>query len=259
MAHPGISVTLITLNEERNLPRALASVRWADEVIVVDAGSTDRTVDLARAAGARVEVHPWEGYGQQKNFAQSLARNPWVLSLDADEEVPGELAGEIAQAVTSAEAGGGIRGFKIPRKTWYLGRWILHGGWFPNHVIRLARKDSAHWTTPPVHERLEVKGTVGTLSTPIHHYNFVDITDQVQTNLRYSRLGHQELQRRGRRASLFKLLFKPVGKFLETFVIKRGFMDGIAGFIISINAAHSIFLKYAYFFEEATDANSDHR
>lgn len=252
MARLGISVTIITLNEEKNVRRAIMSALWADEVVVIDSGSTDRTVEIAKSLGAQVEVRPWQGYGPQKNYAQSVAKGPWVLSLDADEEIPEGLAHEIREAVKGAEHDPtrGPRGFWIPRKTWYLGRWIMHGGWYPSAMVRLARKDSSRWTTPEVHERLEVTGPVSWLASPIHHFTFVDITDQVQTNLRYSRLGNRELRKNGAGPSFFKMLLKPVGKFLETYVVKLGILDGIPGLIISINAAHSIFLKYAYFYED---------
>ncbi|MCC7440294.1 MAG: glycosyltransferase family 2 protein [Bdellovibrionales bacterium] len=257
VSHPSISVTIITLNEEQNLPRALASVAWADDVIVVDSGSTDLTLQIAERSGARVERRTWEGFGQQKNYARSLARNRWVLSLDADEEVPPALAAEIQAAVARAESSGTPNAFRIPRKNRYLGRWILHGGWYPDYSVRLARKDSSAWTTPAVHERLEVRGPVESLREPLHHYNFADISEQVATNLRYSRLGHEELRRKGKRASLIKLVIKPVWKFIETYLLKRGFLDGVAGLIISANAAHSIFLKYAYYYEESAHARPD--
>jgi glycosyltransferase involved in cell wall biosynthesis len=246
MSRPPVSVTIITLNEEKNLARAISSVRWADEVLVVDSGSTDRTVDIAREMGARVLSNPWPGYGKQKNFAAKNARNDWVLNIDADEEVPAPLAQEISQALESA---GETRGFYFPRKTYYLGRWIRHGGWYPNHLIRLADRRAAEWTEPSVHEELKVQGAVRGLENPLHHYTFSNIQDQILTNLNFSRLGFMELRRRGQGPSLFKLVFKPVGKFIETYFIKRGCLDGLPGFIISVNAAHSIFLKYAYLIE----------
>lgn len=262
-----LSVTLITLNEERNLPRALASVRgWADEIIVVDSGSTDRTVAIAEAAGARVISNPWPGYGKQKNFAQDQARNDWVLNIDADEEVSPELRAEISLQLGLPESPASPLGYEIPRKTYYLGRWILHGGWYPNHLARLARRHKSRWTEPDVHEELVIQGTKGLLKAPLLHYSFGSIQDQIRTNLRFSWLGFQSLVKRGQRPSLLKLILKPIGKFIETYVLKRGFLDGLPGFIISVNAAHSMFLKYAYLFEARLNgrgaepnANSDRR
>jgi glycosyltransferase involved in cell wall biosynthesis len=250
MPRPPVSVTIITLNEEKNLPRAVASVRWADEIVVVDSGSTDRTVEIARGLGAKVFQHPWQGYGQQKNHAQKQATHDWVLNLDADEVVSPQLANEIQQTLTAVGASeDSPRGFYFPRKTYYLGRWIRHGGWYPNHLIRLANRRWASWSEPQVHEALEVQGPVASLKNPLDHYSFTSIHGQVLTNLNFSRLGARQLAQKGVRPSIFKLIFKPLGKFFETYVLKKGFLDGLPGFIIAVNAAHSIFLKYACLLE----------
>jgi glycosyltransferase involved in cell wall biosynthesis len=257
MPRPPVSVTIITLNEENNLPRAIRSVRWADEIVVVDSGSTDRTVELARELGAKVFTNPWQGYGKQKNFAQSRAAHDWVLNIDADEEVPPGLAREIETALTEVGAGtSNAAGFYFPRKTFYLGRWIRHGGWYPNHLVRLADRKAARWTEPAVHEELRVGGEVRGLGEALHHYTFSSIQDQIMTNLRFSKLGFQDLRKKGQAASLPRLVLKPVGKFLETYLVKRGFLDGMPGFIISVNAAHSMFLKYAYLIEAEIQSES---
>jgi len=245
-----ISVTIITLNEERHLERALRSVRWADEVIVVDCGSQDGTQKIATDYGARFEFHRWDGYGQQKNYAQSLARNSWVLNIDADEEVTPELESEMRTVFAEIQKGTRIeKGFYIPRKSYYLGRWVRYGGWYPNYLMRFADRRVSRWTEPEVHEALQVDGSVSYLKADLNHYTFSSIEENVRTNLRFSRLGSRDLIRRGQKPSLLKLIFKPLGKFLETYVLKKGCMDGIAGFLISVNAAHSMFLKYAYLFE----------
>ncbi len=266
MTRPAITVTIITLNEEKNLPRALGSVKWADEIIVVDSGSMDRTVEIAESLGARVISNPWPGYGKQKNFAQDHARNDWVLNIDADEEVSPELRDEILASVSAAQADGGgrVRGFFFPRKTYYLGRWIKHGGWYPNYLVRVVNRKSARWTEPAVHEELKVDGEVRGLKNPLLHYTFSSIRDQILTNLNFSKLGSIELKKRGQRASVVRLLLKPIGKFFETYVLKLGCLDGLAGFIISMNAAHSMFLKYAFLIEEKVEeeianADSGHR
>jgi glycosyltransferase involved in cell wall biosynthesis len=250
MQRPPITVTLITLNEENNLARAIQSVGWADEVIVVDSGSTDGTIALARQLGAKVFINSWPGYGPQKNYAQRQASHDWILNIDADEAVSPELANEIQQALTGVAQGTiQARGFSFPRKTFYLGRWIRHGGWYPNYLVRLADRRAASWSEPQVHEALEVRGEVLTLTSPLDHFSFSSIQDQILTNLTFSKLGSQELARRGKRPSLSKLVLKPLGKFIETYFLKRGFLDGLPGFIISVNAAHSMFLKYAYLLE----------
>lgn len=250
MARPPVSVTIITLNEEVNLPHAIESVKWANEILVVDSGSTDRTVEIARKMGAKVLHNPWPGYGQQKNFAQKSAKNGWILNIDADEVVPSDLASEIADALQSADSGRSqAKGFYFPRKTYYLGRWIRKGGWYPNYLVRLAHRDFANWTEPSVHEELKVNGAVEGLKHPLTHYSFSSIQEQILTNLRFSQLGSMELKKSGKKASILKLVLKPFGKFVETYFIKRGFMDGLPGFIISVNAAYSMFLKYAYLIE----------
>lgn len=255
MPRPPLSVTIITLNEEANLPRAIESVRgFAQEILVVDSGSTDHTVEIARHLGAKVLTNPWRGYGQQKNFAQSQATNDWILNIDADEEVSPELAVEIQQ-VMERDFGKNIAGYSMPRLSKYLGRWIRHGGWYPNRLTRLSNRQLSAWTEPEVHEDLIVRGTVIPLAYDLLHYPFRSVSDQVVTNLRYSRLGSNSLRNRGIRKSVVKLILKPIGKFLETYVLKKGFRDGIAGFIISVNAAHSLFLKYAYLFEETGKKN----
>jgi glycosyltransferase involved in cell wall biosynthesis len=256
-----VTVTIITLNEEKNLPRAIKSTGWADEILVVDSGSTDNTVETAKALGARVIHNPWPGYGKQKNFAQSQAGNDWVLNIDADEEISEPLARQISEALSAVASGKSpARGFFFPRKTFYLGRWIRHGGWYPNHLVRLANRKDARWTEPSVHEELKVNGEVRGLEEPILHYTFSSIQDQILTNLQFSKLGFIELKKKGQRRSLVRLMLKPIGKFIETYFLKKGFMDGLPGFIISVNASHSMFLKYAYLIEaELENAHPDHR
>jgi glycosyltransferase involved in cell wall biosynthesis len=252
MARPPVSVTIIALNEEENLPQAIRSVSWAEEVIVIDSGSTDSTVKVAQELGAKVIFNSWPGYGQQKNFAQNQTVHDWVLNIDADEVVSPKLANEIQNALSQLKPAThpiSPKGFYFPRKTFYLGRWIRHGGWYPNHLVRLVDKKFAAWTEPSVHEELRVNGEVQGLTEPLSHYAFSSIQDQILTNLRFSRLGSQDLQKTGQKPSMSRLILKPVGKFLETYLLKRGFLDGLAGFIISVNAAHSMFLKYAYLSE----------
>lgn len=262
-----ISVTIITLNEESNLPRALKSVigdELLDEIIVVDSGSTDKTVEIAKSFGAKVVFNPWPGYGKQKNFAQTLAKNDWILSLDADEEITPGLKKEIQQVIDKIHEDQSLkdplftRGFALPRKTFFMGQWIKHGGWYPNCKVRLADRRFSSWTEPNVHEELVVNGNVQFLKSPILHYSFSNIQSQILTNLRFANLGSLELHRTGKRASKIRLVLKPIWKFVETFLLKKGFLDGLPGFIISMNAAHSVFLKHAFLIEaQKQHENSD--
>ncbi len=241
-----LSAVVITHNEEQNIARCIKSVAWAEEVLVVDSGSTDKTRETASGLGARVVEHPWKGYGQQKNFANSQAKHGWILSVDADEEVSSELRGEIEAFLAAGGRINGVqyKGASLPRKTWFLGRWILHGGWYPNRLVRLAHRESSRWTEPAVHESWEVDGPVWQLKNDLLHYTFRSVQDQVTTNVRFSKLGAEVARARGECGSLAKIFLKPVGKFLETYMWKGGFLDGLPGLVISINAAHSIFMKY---------------
>jgi glycosyltransferase involved in cell wall biosynthesis len=206
----------------------------------------------------RIFHHPWTGYGQQKNFAQTCASHDWVFNIDADEEVPPILRIEIENALSDVSEGKvKAHGFYLPRKTFYLGKWIRHGGWYPNHLVRLAHRSHSKWTEPPVHEQLRVNGNLIGLKEPLFHHAFSSIHEQILTNLRFSRLGSEKLKKAGQKASVSKLIIKPVGKFIETYLVKKGFMDGLPGFIISINASHSIFLKYAYLTEEHIKSQSN--
>ncbi len=246
-----LSVTIIALNEEKDLPRCLESVQFADEIILVDSGSTDRTVEVAKKFGAKVIQEPWHGYGAQKNFAMDKAKNDWVLNIDADEAVTPELREEILREIKSEQA---AASYAVARKTFYLGKWIRFGGWYPNYVTRLARKSKARWTEPHVHEELKAgEGEVRKFQNPLLHYTFSDISDQIRTNMRYAMQGAQDLERKAVKPSLFKLIFKPIWKFIETYLIKRGCFDGLAGFIISVNAAHSVFMKYSFLMERSKD------
>jgi glycosyltransferase involved in cell wall biosynthesis len=229
---------------------------------VVDSGSKDRTREVATEFGARVIGHPWPGFGQQKNLAQNAASHDWILNIDADEEVPAPLREEIDRFLLRVAAGTEhARLVKIPRTTQYLGRWIRHGGWYPNYLIRFAHRTHARWSEPALHEawcrHAESRAPITRFATPLRHYTFKDINDQVQTNLIYARRGFEDLKKAGARPSLLRLLLKPIGKFLETYFFKLGCLDGLAGLIISVNASHSMFLRQAYFFEPAAgDGNN---
>lgn len=255
LARPPLSVVIITLNEAHNIGRALASVRWAEEILVVDSGSNDNTETIVKGAGARWLHNPWLGYGQQKNFANQKASHDWILSIDADEEVSLELRTEIEDFLgrQGKIQGNQYWGASLPRITFYLGRWIRHGGWYPNRLVRLAHRQHSKWSEVPVHESLQIDGAVWLLKSDLKHYTFRDVFDQVATNIKFARLGAQAALQRGERASILRIFLKPPIKFLETYFWKLGFLDGLPGLVISINAAHSIFMKYVgLYFEKNT-------
>ncbi|MFZ8933455.1 MAG: glycosyltransferase family 2 protein [Bacteriovoracaceae bacterium] len=242
-----LSAVIITLNEASNIARAIKSVRFADEIIVIDSFSTDGTQQIAKKYGAKVIEHEFLGYGKQKNLAITHCQGEWILSIDADEEVTDQLKDSILKSIQSSR----YQAYIIGRRTQFCGKWIYHGGWYPDKLLRLFKKDYADWTEPHVHEELlPKKGTsISELSGHLNHYSFPSVVSQVQTNLKYAPLGAQALWERKGRPSLALMIFRPIGKFLECFFIKKGFMDGTRGFIIAINAAYSMFLKYsiAYF------------
>ncbi len=240
-----ITVTIITLDEEKNISRCIGSVPFASEIIVVDSFSKDRTVEVAKALGARVFSEEWKGFGPQKALAVSKASHDWILSLDADEVVSPELQQNIEAQFLSLEP---KIGYLLPRKSFYLGRWILKGGWYPDYQKRLFNRQFSNWDQAQIHEKVISPGEKK-MTAPLHHFVFKNISHQVQTNNRYSGLMAESLFKKGQKFSFFKLFVKPHSKFLETYLWKRGFRDGLPGFIISISAAYSVFLKWAKLWE----------
>ncbi len=250
-----LSVTIIAKNEEARIAKAIQSASFASEIIVVDSQSIDRTRSIAESLGAKVFTKAFEGFGQQKNFAQENATQDWVLNIDADEIISPDLAKEIATAIQSKD----VQGYRIPRKTWYANRWILHSGWYPNYLVRLARRNSAVWTTPSLHEELKVTGEVRSLENPIEHYSFPNVRSHLEKNLEYADRARYQTSCTKGRPHFFHWMFKPTWKFIHMYFIKCGFLDGTAGFIIAVNSAYSMFLKYAYQWEATTRENSNHR
>ena len=236
-----LSVVIIALNEELNIKRALASVAWADEIIVYDSGSRDQTVEIAEKLGAKVIRGPWLGFGPTKKKAVEEARHDWILSIDADEEVPEALAQEIHEKRLSFDV---HTAYQIPRLSNYLGKWIHYGGWYPDRQVRLFNRKFANWDQAEIHEKV-VATQYASLTSPFHHYVFRDIEHQVQTNNRYSTLLAAEMFKQKKSFSWFHYLTKPSVKFVECYFLKRGLMDGWVGFLISRNAAYSVFLKWS--------------
>ena len=253
-----LSATLITLNEERRLPRALASLsEIADEILVVDSGSADRTREIAAQHGARVISHPWEGYARQKNFAASQAKFDWILSLDADEVVTPELAAELREIKERGPESGNEAavGFRMPRLPWYRGRWIRHSGWYPDHKLRLYDRRRARWVGDYVHESVQADGPVRTLRGDLHHFTCDSLDDHFRTVDRYTTLAAQEAyaQSKSNRKTTGWILSRalamtiagPPWKFLETYFLRQGFRDGLAGVIIAGMAGYYVHEKYA--------------
>jgi glycosyltransferase involved in cell wall biosynthesis len=242
-----LSVCIIAFNEEERIGDCLASVRWADEIVVVDSGSTDRTRAIAADAGARVIERPWPGFVAQKNFALEQATGDWVLCVDCDERVSPALAEEIRRVLAAPPAD--VDGWSMPRKTHYLGRWITHGGWYPDRKVRLVRRGRARWGGVDPHDRLFADGRVAPLGGDLHHYTYRDIADHLRTIDRFTTIGAGELHARGRRGALLPLLFHPAGKFLRMYLLRLGFLDGAPGLLVAVLGSYYVFLKYAKLWE----------
>jgi glycosyltransferase involved in cell wall biosynthesis len=243
---PKLSVTIITLNEAAHIGAAIDSVAWADEVLVVDSGSTDSTVEIARARGATVMHRDWSGWVDQKNFAAQHASHDWILSLDADERVPAPLAGEIREALSSAPTS---LGYRVPRVTFHLGKWIRTTDFYPDDQTRLYDRRAGGWRGKYVHESVAIDGPVGRFRHDLEHYSFRDLVDHLDRVNRYTTLAARQMHEAGRRAGLFDLLVHPAAAFLRNYILRRGVMDGTAGLIISIINAYSVFLKFAKLWE----------
>jgi glycosyltransferase involved in cell wall biosynthesis len=243
---PPLSVVVITKNESAHIEKALASVAWADERLVVDAESTDDTVAKAERAGARAVVRPWPGYSEQKNAGAALAAHDWILSLDADERISDQLAQDIRSVLASEPA---CRGYRMPRVTWYLGRWIRSTDWFPDHQLRLYDRRAGGWVPRRVHESVRVEGTTGALPGEIQHYAYRDLSHHLRTIDRYTTLAAEQMLADGRRTSALGLLVYPPAAFLRNFLLRGGIRDGAVGLVVSTMNAYYVFLKFAKLWE----------
>jgi len=249
---PKLSVIIITKDEAANIGAALDSVAWADEMVVVDADSTDDTVSIARQHGARVEVRPWPGYAAQKNLAATLATHDWLLSLDADERVTPELAAEI-RALLSAAGDPPKRGYRMPRVTQAFGQWIRTTDWYPDRQLRLYDRRAGRWNEQRrVHESVMLSGDgagAGELRGELQHFGYRGISHHVGTINRYTTLAAEDLAAQGRRASTIDLLVHGPAAFLRNYLLRRGWRDGRVGLVISLMNAYYVLLKHIKLWE----------
>lgn len=237
-----ISAAIITLNEQRNIARAIESLRCCDEVVVVDSGSNDRTCEVAENLGARVVEAPWRGYAGQKNYATEQCSHDWVLSLDADEALSEALEAEIWQL---KKAGPKADAYTMPRLAQYLGRWILHGGWYPDRKIRLFDRRKAQWVGDFVHESVRVTGSLAHLQANLLHFTCDSLTEHMKSMDRYTTLAAEQIIAQNRRVTWRNLVVDPSWTFFSNYFLKRGFLDGFEGMAIAHMAAMYNFLKYA--------------
>jgi glycosyltransferase involved in cell wall biosynthesis len=252
-----ISVAIVAMDEEANIGRTLASVRWADEIVLVDSGSKDRTCEIATAAGARVVVEPWRGYVAQKQYAIELSTKDWVLLLDADEEVSPGLAEEIRQAIADP---GAVSGYWLPRKNLFLGRWMRHGGFYPDPKLRLFRSGQGFVAGHDPHDRCELKPGVPGEAPPrtrqfknaLIHYTYPNLTLYLGHMNRYSSLGAKLALAKGHRSFSFtNIVLRPMATFVYNYFIRLGFLDGREGLLLHLYHAGYVSWKYAKAWELA--------
>lgn len=236
-----LSVFLITRNEAQNIAACLESVSWADEIVVLDSGSSDETVAICRRYGAKVETSAgWPGFGPQKNRAMDLASGDWLLSIDADERVTPELRAEIQQALTAPDADA----YEMPRLSSYLGQPMRHGGWWPDHVTRLFRRGAARFNEAKVHESLQVRGRTGRLRNHLVHYSFRSVEQVIAKMDAYSTYAADGMAERGRSAGVASAVLHGLFAFLRTYVLRAGFLDGRLGFVLAVSNAEGAYYKY---------------
>jgi glycosyltransferase involved in cell wall biosynthesis len=244
-----LSALVITYNEEANIAACLDGLAWVDEIVVVDAMSTDRTCEIASRHTPHVFRRAWEGYAAARQYALSRCSHEWVLSVDADERVTPGLRQEIENTLVRPA----FDGYLVARKAFFLGRWIRHCGWYPGYVLRLFRKDKAYVTDRKVHEGMRTRGTVGTLGSPLEHYTYTSIPAYFGRFDTYTSLAAEELHERGRKAGLADLLARPPFQFCKMYFAKLGFLDGFEGLVLCAFSGFHVFVKYAKLRQMARD------
>lgn len=240
-----ISVVIITLNEERNIERCLKSVTWADEIVVVDSGSMDTTLDICRRYGCRVVTISWEGYGRAKQRGVEEATNDWILSLDADEEATPELSRRLQQLAAAPTA----EGYRIRRRSFYLGKPIRHSGWTKDYPLRFFNRRYGRFNDKIVHEGVELEGRVGVIQEALLHYTFPTVLSHLQKIQRYAQLGAEEKAACGKKAGVGMAVLRGMFEFFRIYVIRLGFLDGRRGMVLAVNSAFAAYMKYLMLWE----------
>lgn len=237
-----LSVIIITKDEAANIRPCLESVAWADEIVVVDSGSSDGTAEICKSLGARVYTHDWPGFGAQKNRALGYATHDWVFSIDADERVTPELRTSI-EAVLRGESDA-CAAYRISRLSSYCGRFMRHSGWYPDPIVRLFRRGAARFSDDLVHEQLLVEGRIGELGGELLHYAFTDAEEVLQKVNHYSSAGAAMMQRRGRQTTLAGAVLRGLWSFFRTYFLRAGFLDGREGFMLAVSNAEGTYYRY---------------
>jgi len=240
-----LSVIIITKNEALHIGRCLESVSWADEIIVLDSGSADNTVEICKRYTDKVFVTDWPGFGIQKQRALEHAQGDWVFSIDADEVVSAELKAEIQAAMVESS----FHGYEIPRLSSYCGKQMRHGGWYPDYVLRLFKRETGCFTDNVVHERIVIVGDVAKLTVPLLHDAFINLEEVLHKVNSYSSLGANMLYQKNVSSSLAKAIFKALWTFIRTYILKAGFLDGRQGLMLAISNAEGTYYKYVKLLE----------
>lgn len=243
LARVPLSVAIVTHNEAGKIGACLDSVSWAEEVVVLDCHSTDETRQICRERGAKVHEQSWQGYAAQKNLALSKSRNPWILSLDADERIPAALRERIC---TILDADGPGDGYRIPRKNIFFGKWLRYGDHWPDHQIRLFRREKGRFNGNSVHESVEVAGRVEELNEPMEHLSYDSLSEFFHRQVRYAALAAEDLDQRGRAPGIADFTLRPLWRFLRSYLVKSGWRDGHEGFIAAAGTAFYVFMRAAY-------------
>ncbi|MFQ5645795.1 MAG: glycosyltransferase family 2 protein [bacterium] len=237
-----VSAAIITFNEEVKIRDCLESVTWADEIVVVDSRSADRTVEICREYTDKIIIRDFPGHVEQKNFAVNAASYDWILSLDADERVSGPLRKELLAVISRSPS---ASGYYIPRKTFYLNRWIEHGGWYPDAKIRFFNRNSGSWGGEDPHDSVICSGKTAGLKGDILHFSFDSIDDHLDTIRKFTAISAGEKIKKGHEFSLWQITLRPVFTFMKMYLWKRGFLDGSAGFVAAVLSSYHVFIKYA--------------
>jgi glycosyltransferase involved in cell wall biosynthesis len=238
-----LSVIVITHNEEKNIEACLQSVVWAREIIVVDSQSTDRTLELAKKYTGKIFVREWMGYAGSKNFALQQCTSGWILWLDADERVTPELASEIQLKVNTNDQK--YSAYEFARRAYFLGKWIKHSGWYPGYVTRLFRREKVKFDDSAVHEKVVIEGEINRLNYDLLHFTDETLYHYLNKFNRYTTLAVEDMQRAGKIFSLYDILIRPSFLFLKMYIFRRGFLDGMHGFVLALLSASYVFVKYA--------------
>ena len=238
-----LSVAIITKNEKENIRQCLQSISFAGQIVIVDSGSTDNTLEIAAEFGCEIYSEAWRGFGPQKQSAIDKCSQPWILVLDADERIPPDTANIIKKIVTDSNVKDA--GFSFPRKNYFQGRWIKHAGWWPDRIVRLFRKEAGRITTAMVHESVEVQGMIGVLDVPIEHYTESSLSKIIQKIDKYSTLGAQEAFKDGKHSSVFSAFMRAFFTFNQDYFLRLGILDGRQGLTLAVTDAVNKFFKYA--------------